>query len=111
KNLALFHPGMKATDDNIVSITDLNDTALDEKVGERDAAQLREDAELIEGVYGELDTEAYSKGKVAPVFFGSAVNNFGVREMLDTFIQIAPTPLERPTNKGVIHPVDNKFSG
>ena len=59
---------------------------------------MREDVELVDGVYGELNVEDYLAGKVAPVFFGSAVNNFGVKEMLDTFIRIAPYPTCRETN-------------
>lgn len=111
KSLNLFTPGQKATDENSVPIHDLADKLLDEKVGERDAAQLREDAELLSGVYGDLDAEDYLKGRVAPVFFGSAVNNFGVKEMLDTFIRIAPTPEDRQTDKGLVKPTDDKFSG
>ena len=63
---------------------------LDEKIGENDAVHLREDVELIDGVHGELNVDDYLSGKIAPVFFGSAINNFGVKEMLDTFIRIAP---------------------
>jgi peptide chain release factor 3 len=111
KNLILFSPNQKATDENSVPINDLSDQLLDEKIGVRDAMQLREDVELLEGVYGDLDGEDYLRGKVAPVFFGSAVNNFGVREMLDTFIRIAPTPEDRKTDKGLIKPTDDKFSG
>jgi peptide chain release factor 3 len=55
--------------------------------------------------------DAYLHGKTAPVFFGSAVNNFGVKEMLDTFIRIAPSPLCRPTSKGEVCPDEDKFSG
>lgn len=111
KNLNLFTPNQKATEENSVPINDLADKLLDEKVGARDAAQLREDAELIEGVYGDLDVDSYLQGQVAPVFFGSAVNNFGVKEMLDTFIRIAPTPKDRKTDKGLIEPTADKFSG
>lgn len=111
KSLNLFTPGQKATEENSVPINDLADTLLDNKVGERDAKQLRDDVELIEGVYGDLNPEDYLTGLVAPVFFGSAVNNFGVKEMLDTFIRIAPTPEPRQTNKEEIKPTDDKFSG
>jgi peptide chain release factor 3 len=111
KNLNLFLPNQKATEDNSVPINDLSDSLLDEKVGTRDANQLREDVELLDGVYGELNTEDYLQGKVAPVFFGSAVNNFGVKEMLDTFIRIAPVPQSRATTEGPIAPHDGKFSG
>lgn len=112
KSLNLFTAGQKSTEENSVPIHDLNDSLLDEKVGPRDAKQLREDVELLEGVYGDLDPEDYLQGIVAPVFFGSAVNNFGVKEMLDTFIRIAPTPEPRKTNiETEIKPTDDKFSG
>ena len=73
---------------------------------------MREDVELIDGVYGELNVEDYLAGKVAPVFFGSAVNNFGVKEMLDTFIRIAPEPQDRETSQtGLLMSDEDKFSG
>ncbi len=111
KNLLLFTPSQKATAENTVPINDLSDKLLDEIVGERDANQLREDVELLEGVYGALDTEDYLAAKVAPVFFGSAVNNFGVKELLDTFIRIAPIPKSRETDKRVVAPTEEKFTG
>jgi peptide chain release factor 3 len=111
KSLNLFTSGQKATEENSVPINDLADQLLDNKVGARDAKQLREDVELIEGVYGDLTPADYLEGIVAPVFFGSAVNNFGVKEMLDTFIRIAPTPEPRQTNKEEVKPTDDKFSG
>jgi peptide chain release factor 3 len=74
-------------------------------------AILREDVELIDGVYGELNEADYLSGDTAPVFFGSAVNNFGVKEMLDTFIRIAPTPRPRHTTIRDVLPEEEKFSG
>jgi peptide chain release factor 3 len=111
KNLLLFTANTKATDEDALKITDLSLTLLDEKLGEKDAAILREDAELLEGVYGELPVSDYLSGKVAPVFFGSAINNFGVKEMLDTFIRIAPVPRPRATSARDIAPTEDKFSG
>ena len=111
KSLNLFTANQKATEDNTVGIPDLSNKLLEEKVGDRDAAQLREDVELLEGVYGELDVDAYLKGEVAPVFFGSAVNNFGVKELLDTFIHIAPKPLGRLTDKRFVNADEDKFTG
>jgi len=111
KSLLLFTAREKATEENSIPIQDLASSELDERVGERDAAQLREDAELLEGVYGELNVEDYRAGKVAPVFFGSAVNNFGVRELLNTFIQIAPKPLARETDKREVAPTEPKLTG
>lgn len=111
KNLRLFTANTKADDDDTIAIEDLSNELLDKKIGERDANQLREDAELIEGVYGQLDENEYLKGKIAPAFFGSAVNNFGVKEMLETFTTIAPIPLCRNTNSREVCPGEDKFSG
>jgi peptide chain release factor 3 len=111
KSLRLFTASTKADDEDVVAIEDLASPVLQEKVGERDAAILREDVELIDGVYGALDPKDYLEGKIAPVFFGSAVNNFGVQEMLDTFIQIAPTPRDRETNMRKVQAGEDKFSG
>jgi len=113
KNLRLFTASTKAEDDDedVYSISNLSDTLLDAKVGERDAAQLREDVELIDGVYGQLNASDYLEGKIAPVFFGSAVNNFGVKEMLDAFIQIAPIPKSRETSTRTVAAEEDKFSG
>lgn len=110
KNLNLFSPNTKA-DEDCIEIKHLNEAILTQKLGEKDADILREDVELLEGVYGSLDQEAYLSGKVAPVFFGSAVNNFGVKEMLDAFIKIAPTPRSRATTERTINVTEPKFSG
>lgn len=112
KSLVLFTAGTKQTDDDdVVEISDLSSTVLDAKVGDHDANTLREDVELIDGVYGQLDKSEYLTGEKAPVFFGSAVNNFGVKELLDTFIQIAPTPRDRSTNTRNVSVQEDKMSG
>jgi peptide chain release factor 3 len=111
KSLLLFSANQKVSEEDIVPITNLADTALEDELGEKDASQLREDVELIEGVYGELNVLDYLSGRVAPVFFGSAINNFGVREMLDTFIRISPEPRHRQVTTRIVEPSENKFSG
>ena len=111
RNLVLFAASTKGEDESSIEISDLAEPVLEEKIGQRDAELLREDAELLLGVYGELKVEDYLAGKVAPVFFGSAVNNFGVKELLDTFITIAPTPRDRQTNKRAVSVAEPKFSG
>ncbi len=111
KSLLMFNPNQKATEDDILPLKDLNDPMLEKKVGEKDAAQLSEDAELIEGVYGDFDAKPYLEGKTAPVFFGSAINNFGVKELLDTFIRIAPQPRNMETTTRVVNVQEDKFSG
>ncbi len=110
KKLYFFRVNKTRVEDDVLPI-DINDPLLDEKVSARDAAQLREDVELIEGVYDPFDVEAYRAGKIAPVFFGSAVNNFGVKELLDGFCQVSPEPIARPTDKRIVEPEEPKFSG
>ncbi|MBL7840371.1 MAG: peptide chain release factor 3 [Cyclobacteriaceae bacterium] len=110
KKLNLFTPS-KVTVQESIEVSDINSDELDKLVGESYAKQLRADVELIEGVYPEFNVQDYLDGKVAPVFFGSAVNNFGVRELLDTFIRIAPPPVPRETTVREVEPEEKKFSG
>ena len=110
KKLNLFTPS-KVTVQESIEVSDINSEELDKRVGESYAKQLRADVELIEGVYPEFNVQEYLDGKVAPVFFGSAVNNFGVRELLDTFIRIAPPPIPRETTVREVEPDEKKFSG
>ena len=90
-SLDLFTPNKQKVTER-VEISDLSDPAIDANVGEEDAGRLRNDLELIEGVYPEFSEDDYLKGEVAPVFFGSALNTFGVKELLDCFVKIAPSP-------------------
>ncbi len=110
KNVRLFQSDKTKVAKDVTFIDDLSNPKLDELVGD-ESNQLREDVELIEGVYDHLNESDYLKGEIAPVFFGSAVNNFGIQELLDQFVDIAPTPKERPTNEGLIEPEHDKFSG
>ena len=110
QSLLLFRAGTRA-DEDTMQIASLADPVLEQKLGEKDAQQLREDAELVEGVYGALAVEEYLQAKVAPVFFGSAINNFGVKEMLDTFIRIAPTPRSRMSTARAVDVQEDKMSG
>jgi peptide chain release factor 3 len=110
-SLNLFASNKTNISDEYVPISDLKDKALDENVGAADAKHLREDVELIEGVYEDLDIEEYQSGKIAPVFFGSALNNFGIQELLETFIDIAPTPQHRVTEERKVEPTEKKLSG
>src|SRR5690606_26758675 len=87
------------------------DIVLNEMLGETDAAVLREDVELVDGVNGALNVDDYLAAKVSPVFFGSAINNFGVKEMLDTFIRIEPTPQSRETTTRKVDVEEAKLSG
>lgn len=111
QNINLFNPSQQKLTDDVVSISDIKDAELDRRVGEIEAKQLREDLELITGVYSPLDREDYLSGMIAPVYFGSAVNNFGIQELLDTFVELAPNPRPRPTSIREVVPTENKFSG
>lgn len=110
KKLNLYTPNKQIITEN-VEIKDINSDELDARVGEEDAQQLRADLELIEGVYSDLNVEDYLAGKVAPVFFGSALNNFGVKELLDCFCQIAPSPQPTQTVERLVKPEEEAFSG
>lgn len=108
--LDLFTPS-KQTVTERVKISDINSPEIDRLVGEDDARKLREDMELIDGVYPEFDQDEYLKGEEAPVFFGSALNTFGVKELLDCFVRIAPSPKPVETKERTVHPEDEGFSG
>ena len=111
KQLVLFSAHGKQTEDDRIAFTDLHQPALNKYIGDRAADTLREEVDLIEGVYPEFDIEAYREGLLSPVFFGSAVNNFGVKELLDCFIQIAPPPQECEAEERAVDPHENAFSG
>ncbi|MDR1178965.1 MAG: peptide chain release factor 3 [Spirochaetales bacterium] len=106
-----FNPHGRQDGDQLVEIDCLDDPRLDRMAGSL-AKKLREEIELIQGVYPPFDREQYLAGLQTPVFFGSALNNFGVRELLDCFVDIAPLPRPRPLEGGrEISPYHDKFSG
>lgn len=109
-SFAFFKPSKQTIEDDVRLFNGVNDPALDDAFGSG-AVKLREDIELINGVYDEFAVESYLSGEVAPVFFGSALNNFGVQELLNTFVDIAPSPRKRITTKGDIEPHNEHFSG
>ncbi len=85
KNINLFSANKTKVAQNIVAIKSLEDNKLQEIIGDEAADTLREEVEMVEGVYDEFDEGPYQKGDLAPVFFGSALNNFGIKELLETF--------------------------
>ncbi|MFO8112538.1 MAG: peptide chain release factor 3 [Desulfosalsimonadaceae bacterium] len=110
KELALFMPGQDRRPDHVLTIADINDPLLDEMIGSQ-ADDLREDVALLEGAANPFEKEEFLKGSQTPVFFGSAINNFGVRELLDTFVAIAPAPRPRETATRKVCPEEEAFSG
>ena len=111
KSLNLFSSNKTGISDDIQSFSDLASPELDEIIGKEAAVELREEIEMIDGVYDAFNENTYLSGEVAPVFFGSAVNNFGVQELLNTFCEISPSPRGRDTDLKRIEPSDSKFSG
>lgn len=111
QTLNLFESNKTKKADDMIKIDGVNDSKLDGILNAKDVSKLREDVELIEGVYGDLDMDYYLDAQIAPVFFGSALNNFGIQELLDTFVEIAPNPLPRATSLREVAPNEPKFSG
>jgi peptide chain release factor 3 len=111
KELNLFSANKTKISEDIVSLDDVNSNKVDELIGNTPAATLREELELIEGVYNSFEVDEYLKGDLAPVFFGSAINNFGVKELLEAFLEISPSPIGRESNVGFIEPNHKEFSG
>jgi peptide chain release factor 3 len=109
KQLLLFRPHDTERTESI-AITDLSDPRLDQLAG-AEADRFREEVELAQEVYPSFSTEAYLAGSITPVFFGSALNNFGVQELLDCFVDIAPAPQEREADARVVRPEEETFSG
>jgi peptide chain release factor 3 len=110
ENLQLFTPNKQSISES-VELSDITNTELETLVGENDAKRLREDMELITGVYPEFNQEKYLNGELAPVFFGSALNNFGVKELLDCFVEIAPSPRPINSQEREVNPYEEAFSG
>lgn len=110
KELRLFHPGEARKTEQVVVIKDLADHQLDDLLGSQ-ARELRDDIELLEGAANPFELEEYRKGNQTPVFFGSAINNFGVEELLDALVELAPAPGPRQTETRLVHPEEEAFSG
>lgn len=111
KNLYLFRAGKTVIEEERLLVKDLEDPVLEQQITAGNANRLREEISLIEGVYDQFSREAYLRGGLAPVFFGSALNNFGVRELLETFVEIAPAPRHRPARTRTVEPLEESFSG
>lgn len=109
QNLNLFTPDKQKVTETVE--VDVNSPALAECVGEADAGKLRDDLELIDGVYDPFRLEDYLEARIAPVFFGSALNNFGVQELLNCFVQIAPSPRPVMAEEREVRPEEPKFTG
>jgi len=111
KNINLFSGDSRKNIEETINIQDLNSPELNELISESTAETLREDIELITEVYPKFNQEEYLNSTLQPVFFGSALNSFGVRELLDCFVEIAPTPRPKESDTRLVAPDENEFSG
>ncbi|GIR13403.1 MAG: hypothetical protein CM15mP23_19780 [Cryomorphaceae bacterium] len=110
-SLILYTPNSTERVSETLAISDISDSELDNQIGDEDAEMLREEVELVESVYPEFDRSVYLDGEVSPVFFGSAINTFGVQELLHCFLDIAPSPLPKESEERVVDPYEDKFTG
>ena len=111
QNIQLFQDEQKQTIGEKIAFDSLEDPELETAIGSNRLQTLKEELELIQGVYPSFDRTAYLEGELQPVLFGSALNNFGVEELLNCFVQIAPEPLPKASEERLIQPDEKKFSG
>ncbi len=109
KKLDLFTPNKQRVTEKVE--IDIHKSDLEAHVGEIDAQKLRDDLELLQEVYPAFDNNTYKAAETAPVFFGSALNNFGVQELLDCFVEIAPSPKSTQAEERKVEPSESKFTG
>lgn len=110
-NIQLFLEEKKQKIGESITFDNINEAKIDELIGEKAAKTLRDELELVETVYPPFSREDYLKGNQQPVFFGSALNNFGVRELLDAFIEIAPMPQPMQSEERLVEPQEKNFTG
>lgn len=108
--LNLFTPDKQRITER-VEFRDVYAPELEQYISPQQAEKLRSDLELVDGVYPEFDRETYLRGELAPVFFGSALNNFGVQELLNCFVDIAPSPQPIQAEERVVDPHEEGFTG
>ena len=107
--LQLFTPDKQRVTEKVE--VDVSGPELMQHIGADDADKLREDLELVSGVYPEFEVDTYRSAQVAPVFFGCALNNFGVQELLNCFVEIAPSPKPTKAEERMVEPSEPKFTG
>ncbi len=111
KNQVELFQGDDHSSINVQKVKDYNDPVIREMAGEFLHDQLCEDLELLDVAGDPFDYEKVLKGELTPIFFGSAVNNFGVQTFLENFLQLAPKPEPRKSTAGLVQPTNEKFSG
>lgn len=110
RKVLTFSDTMKGTKEGVIEEIDLTDARIDEVMDPEQKEQLLDEIELLDGASAEFDMEEVSKGKLSPVFFGSALTNFGVETFLQHFLRMTSSPLSRTADCGVIDPMKEEFS-
>ncbi|EJF08202.1 peptide chain release factor 3 [Pontibacter sp. BAB1700] len=111
KDLRLFTANKQQLTKDVIAIEDIKSSELDEIIGKQSADTLRSDTDFLNEFYENFDLDLYKEGYLAPVFFGSAIYNFGVGELLDTFVKIAPSPQAVQASQREVRPEENAFTG
>ncbi len=111
KNINLFSGDSKKNIEDTIAFNDITNPELEKIIGAKAASALRENLELVKGVYPKFNESDYLNGLQQPVFFGSALNNFGVRELLDCFIEIAPSPRAKMAEERLVQANEKELSG
>ncbi|MFX0557259.1 peptide chain release factor 3 [Maribacter sp. CXY002] len=111
KNINLFSGDSKKNIEETIAFDNIESPELEKIIGTKAAKDLRDNLDLVWGVYPEFDKELYLRGEQQPVFFGSALNNFGVRELLDCFIEIAPSPKPKMAEERLVKADEKELTG
>ena len=111
KNINLFSGDSKKNIEETIAFDDIESPELEKIIGTKAAENLRDNLDLVWGVYPDFEKELYLKGEQQPVFFGSALNNFGVRELLDCFIEIAPSPKDKMAEERLVKADEKNLTG
>ena len=110
KKILTFSDTQKGTKEGVIEEIPLSDSRADEMMDPEQKEQLLDEIELLDGASADFDQELVSKGELTPVFFGSALTNFGVETFLEHFLKMTTSPLPRMSDEGVIDPMDDDFS-
>ena len=110
-NIKIFKSINKQKKSDSMTYNSINDENLIDNIGELTQSDLKDCLDLIEAVYPPFDQNEFLNGNLQPVFFGSALNNIGVQELLDCFVKIAPAPRPKNTDVRIVNPKENSFSG
>nr|WP_179996795.1 peptide chain release factor 3 [Blautia wexlerae] len=110
EKILTFSDTQKGTKEGVIEEIPLSDSRADEIMDPEQKAQLLDEIELLDGASADFDQELVSKGKLTPVFFGSALTNFGVETFLEHFLKMTTSPLPRVSDIGEIDPMDDDFS-